>query len=164
MASNDKTFYFYFKENMNATPFIVCPETLFGQFSTAVVSITAMASYVKTYGSSATVRQMIGTVGGASVFAGGGAIGAAEVIAEIGVVVVELSAAYYVGACIGSLFVAAAKSGADLYARAAINSTMNKLVLYTVHDVSNFAQRHKIEMAYEVQKILHKSPQLYQCH
>ena len=165
LASNDKTFYIYFKDNMNATPFIACPETLFGQFSAAVGTISAMANYVKTYGNSATVAEMLLTIGGSAAAAGSGGVGAATVTAELGVAIVELGAAYYVGACIGSLFVAAVKSSSDLYMRAAVaHRSTDKPVFNKVHDISRFAKQNNIEISSEVQKVLHRYPQLRQCH
>jgi len=155
---DDKTFYYYFKENMNATPLIVCPETLFGQFSTAVGTISAMANYIKTYGNSATVAEMLFTISGSSVAAGGGVVGAATVTSEAGLALVELGAAYYVGACIGSLFVAAVKCGLDSYTRAADSHSAS------VKDISYFAKRHGIAISHEVQKTLHRYPNLRQCH
>ncbi|MBT8338647.1 MAG: hypothetical protein KJP07_01415 [Desulfatitalea sp.] len=104
-----KTFYFYFKENMVALG-LPAPESLFGKLTTAVASIGTMSSYVKTYGTTATVAEMLGALPGAAPAAGGGAAGVAAVVSEITFTFGALAASFYVGACIGSLAVATGKS------------------------------------------------------
>jgi hypothetical protein len=117
---SEKSFYDYFKKNM-AEMGLPAPETLFGTLTTAVASIGAMATYIKTYGDTATVAEMIGTIEGSVAGAGGGMVGAATAVSEALFFAGSLLAAYYVGACIGSLAVATGRyisggmSIADMY-------------------------------------------------
>jgi hypothetical protein len=83
-----------------------------------------MATYVKTYGTSATVAEFFATMPGGVAAAGGGAVGVAAVTSEVVLWAGGITAAFYVGACIGSLAVATGKtlsgglSIADLFAAA----------------------------------------------
>jgi hypothetical protein len=104
-----KTFYQYFEENMRAMG-LPAPSSLFGSLTTATATIGAMATYVKTYGTTTTVSEMLLTLPGAAAGAGGGAVGAAAVASEGLLVMGALSAAFYVGACIGSLAVATGRT------------------------------------------------------
>jgi hypothetical protein len=106
---SEKSFYAYFKKNMEEMG-LPAPETLFGKLTTAATTIAAMANYVKIYGDKATVAEMVGTISGAAAGAGGGTVGVATVFSEVVVFTGSLLAAYYVGACIGSLAVATGKS------------------------------------------------------
>lgn len=56
-----KGFYDHFSENMKALN-LPAPESLFGTITTATESIGAMVKYVQTYGSRATVREMLMTL------------------------------------------------------------------------------------------------------
>ncbi|MCG8552695.1 MAG: hypothetical protein MI799_20000 [Desulfobacterales bacterium] len=56
--TSEKTFYGYFKENMDALG-LPAPASLFGTLTAAVSSIGAMSNYVKTFGTSVTIREMI---------------------------------------------------------------------------------------------------------
>jgi len=163
MASNDKTFYFYFKENMMDTG-LPCPETLFETATAAVANIGLMADYVaKNHG--VKLRKMLKDIPKiATIAAGGGVARVAPVVAKSAVTTLEIGAAFYVGACIGSLFVATVKSGSDLYTRSAGNRSMNMPVFYKVHDVSTLSKQKNITMSSEVQKVLHRHSGLYQCH
>lgn len=105
----EKTFYIYFKENMNELG-LPAPASLFGTLTAAVSSIGAMSKYVKTFGTSATVRQMIVALPGGAAAAGGGCVGLATALSEVALAFGGLTAAFYVGACIGSLAVATGKS------------------------------------------------------
>lgn len=167
---DDKTFYYYFKENMEATG-LPCPETIFGVTTTAVTNIGLLAAYVaKNHG--VTIGKMLKDIptiaaAGAAVAVADAAVsvaGVSTVVSEGSIATIELSAAFYVGACIGSLLVATVKSGSDLYTRTAGNRAINKPVFYKVHDISKFAKQYKIEMSSEVQKVLHRYPKLRQCH
>jgi hypothetical protein len=103
-----KTFYEYFKENM--TPLnLPAPETLFGTLTTATTTIGTMMKFIQTYGTRATVSEMILTLPGAATGAGGGIVGISVAASEMLFAVGALSAAYYIGACIGSLAVATGK-------------------------------------------------------
>ncbi|SDR51308.1 hypothetical protein [Paraburkholderia tuberum] len=78
-----------FAANMNALG-LPSPSSLFGTLETATSNITAMLHALKTLGPSATVAELIG------------ATTTLEALSVAG----ALSAAFYVGACIGSLIVA----------------------------------------------------------
>lgn len=106
--TSEKTFYSYFKENMDALG-LPAPASLFGTLTAAVSSIGAMSNYVKTFGTSVTIREMIVALPGGAIGAGGGYVGIATALSEVTWAVGGLSAAYYVGACIGSLAVATGK-------------------------------------------------------
>lgn len=108
VVAKEKTFYQYFKQNMEETG-LPAPMSLFGTLSTATASIGAMTTYISTYGTSTTVSEMLLTLPGAAAGAGGGVVGFATAVSEGLLVVGALSAAFYVGACIGSLAVATGK-------------------------------------------------------
>ena len=90
MASD---FYKYFKENMEGLG-LPAPETLYGNLQLALANATAMAKYVDQFGSRVTVKEMMkaGT--------------RLEQLATAGAV----SAAFYVGAVIGSIAVAVGRT------------------------------------------------------
>lgn len=98
-------FYQHFADNMKALN-LPAPESLFGTLTTATGSIGAMVKYIQTFGTKATVREMFMTLPGAVSGAGGGAVGFATAASEALLVVGAVSAAYYIGACLGSLAVA----------------------------------------------------------
>jgi hypothetical protein len=104
-----KKFYDYFSENMKALN-LPAPESLFGTLTAATASIGSMVKFVQNYGTRTTVAEMIITLPGAVAGAGGGVVGFATAASEGLLVVGALSAAYYVGACIGSLAVATGRS------------------------------------------------------
>ena len=104
-----KGFYDHFNENMK-TLGLPAPRSLFGTLTTATATIGAMVKLIQTYGTKATVAEMIGTLPGAAAGAGGGTVGFASAASEGLFVLGALSAAFYVGACIGSLAVATGKS------------------------------------------------------
>lgn len=101
-------FYEYFAENMKALH-LPAPESLFGTVTTATATIGSMIKYIQLYGTKATVREMILTLPGAFAGAGKGCVGFATAASEAIVVIGAVSAAYYVGACIGSLAIATKK-------------------------------------------------------
>lgn len=53
---------------------------------------------------------MVGALGGGAIAAGGGCVGLATALSEVALTLGGLAAAFYVGACIGSLAVATGKS------------------------------------------------------
>ena len=91
--SENKTFYAYFKENMEGLG-LPAPESLFSTVAAAVGTISAMVAVLEKYGENVTVAELVGTGSAAS---------------EYLLVVGACSAAFYVGACIGSLAVATGK-------------------------------------------------------
>jgi hypothetical protein len=90
MASS---FYQYFKENMDSMGLPV-PETLFGTLSTATSTINSIVAVVTKFGTRVTVGELVG----------------AGALSEGLIVVGGVTAAFYVGACIGSLAVATGRS------------------------------------------------------
>lgn len=82
-------FYKYFKENMDSLG-LPAPETLFGSLTTAVGTATTILSQIDKFGKSVTIRDLI--IAGTRL----------EQLAVIG----ACSAAFYVGAVIGSIAVA----------------------------------------------------------
>lgn len=104
-----KDFYDYFKENMDALG-LPAPQSLFGTVTAAAATIGAMAKYVEKYGNRQTVIEMARALPGGAAAAGGGAVGVAAGLGEVMFAIGSLAAAFYVGACIGSLAVAAGRS------------------------------------------------------
>ena len=92
----DKTFYDYFKENMEALG-LPCPKTLFGTLTSATATTGAIVAVVEKFGTSVTIGELIG----------------AGVLSEALLVVGGVSAAFYAGACVGSLAVATGQTLAD---------------------------------------------------
>ncbi len=96
MATEGKTFYGYFKANMEAMG-LPAPSSLFDSASKATTTIKALADLVTKFGTRVTVGELIGAgtaLEGLSV-AGG------------------MLASFYVGACIGSFIVALNKYTSD---------------------------------------------------
>lgn len=87
------TFYMYFKENMEGLG-LPAPEGLFGSLSAAVGNAAAILSQIDKFGTSVTIREIIGA---GTRLEGLGCIGGC-------------AAAFYVGAVIGSLAVASGRS------------------------------------------------------
>lgn len=87
------TFYEHFKENMDALG-LPAPESLFGSLSAAAGTATTLLSQIDKFGKNVTLGELVG--------AGTGL----EKLAVMG----ALSAAYYVGAVIGSIAVASGRS------------------------------------------------------
>lgn len=95
------TFYKYFKENMDSLG-LPAPETLFGSVTSAVATATTILSQIDKYGRKVTLREIIG------------AGSRLEQLAIVG----ACSAAFYVGAVIGSIAVATGRvlgNGTTLY-------------------------------------------------
>ena len=84
-----KTFYGYFKENMESLG-LPAPDTLFGTLATATATISAIVASVEKFGTAVTIGELIG----------------AGILSEKLLAIATLSAAYYAGACLGSLAVA----------------------------------------------------------
>lgn len=105
-------FYKYFKENMDALG-LPAPESLFGHAQLALGAATALVGLLEKFGKRVTVREMIGA----------GLRG--EKLAVIG----AMSAAYYVGAVIGSIAVATGRSlaGGKSIADVLLDAQMNHL-------------------------------------
>jgi hypothetical protein len=101
------SFYDYFRENMK-TLGLPAPQSLFGTLTTALATIGAMSKYVEKYGNGRTVAEMADKL--RSTAAGAGAVGVSVALQEVVLVGVGMSAAFYVGACIGSLAVATGRS------------------------------------------------------
>ena len=87
------SFYQTFKKNMNETG-LPAPKELFGNAVTAIASIKTMLGALDKLGKAATVAELVG----------------ATTILEGLDTVLALGAAFYIGACIGSLAVATAES------------------------------------------------------
>jgi hypothetical protein len=77
----ENTFYFYFEQNMSALG-LPAPKSLFGTLSTTTATIGSMATYVKTWGTSATLIEWVATAKGGAIAAGGGVVGMATVLSE----------------------------------------------------------------------------------
>jgi hypothetical protein len=86
-------FYRYFKENMDALG-LPAPESLFATVQTAVATVTVLLSNIDKFGKTVTVGELIG----------------AGTRVEKLTVVAALSAAFYAGACIGSLAIATGRT------------------------------------------------------
>jgi len=87
------TFYDYFKENMDGLG-LPAPESLFSSLSTAVATASTLLTQIDKFGKTVTVGELIGA--GTRL----------EQLAVIG----ACSAAFYVGAVIGSIAVAIGRS------------------------------------------------------
>lgn len=86
-------FYKYFKENMEGLG-LPAPETLFGTVQAAVANATVILSQIDKFGKSVTVGELVG---------------AGTRLEGIGIVA-GCSAAFYVGAVVGSIAVATGRS------------------------------------------------------
>lgn len=122
-------FYQYFKENMDGLG-LPAPESLFGTLQTTVATVTVLLTNIDKFGKTVTVRELIG----------------AGTRLEKLATVAALSAAFYVGACIGSLAVATGR-------------TLSGGV--SIADVLLLARRHQIDRAW-LTPVLLKAPAIYQ--
>lgn len=86
-------FYVYFRENMQSLG-LPAPETLFGNLQLALANAAAFIAHIDKFGQRITVKELIG----------------AGVRAEKLGMVATLSAAFYVGAVIGSIAVATGRT------------------------------------------------------
>lgn len=121
-------FYRYFKENMDGLG-LPAPETLFGTAQAAVANAAIFLSHIDKYGKAITVGELIG---------------AGTKLEKLGVVA-ALSAAFYVGAVIGSLAVAGGRtiSGGT-----------------SIADVLMMANQHRLNRPWLV-STLHRWPAMY---
>lgn len=105
-------FYKYFKENMDALG-LPAPESLYGNIQLALSSAGTLVGLLERFGKRVTVMEMIG----------------AGIKGERLATVAAMSAAYYVGAVIGSIAVATARSltGGMSIADVLLNAQMNHL-------------------------------------
>jgi hypothetical protein len=85
-----KSFYQYFKQNMNALG-LPAPDSLFGTLGAATGTITTLANLVLKFGPKVTLTEVLGSAPSLAIRA-----------SEIGVVAGAMLATYYLGACIGS--------------------------------------------------------------
>lgn len=83
----------YFKENMEALG-LPAPDSLFGSVQSAVTTVTVLLASIDKFGQRATIAELIG---------------AGTRLEKLGMIG-TLSAAFYAGACIGSLAVATGRS------------------------------------------------------
>lgn len=102
-------FYKYFKENMDGLG-LPAPESLFATLQAAVGSASVILGMVDKFGKRVTVGELIG--------AGTRLEGLAVISA--------CSAAFYVGAVVGSIAVASARSMADSVSLSDVLATVNK--------------------------------------
>ncbi|MFM0209894.1 hypothetical protein PQQ96_21045 [Paraburkholderia sediminicola] len=128
MATTGGDFGKAFTANMSALG-LPAPSSLFGSIQAAASNIATMLSALKTLGPGATVAELID------------ATTALEVLSVVG----ALSASFYVGACVGSLVVAAnasltCTSGAS--AAATARTTAARVGLVIPQSMLAFIQRH----------------------
>jgi hypothetical protein len=97
----DSDFYKAFKANMDVMG-LPAPASLFGTLSVAIASTGAIAGCIAKLGTTATFSEVLLTL---PLVSGGAA--AAAGVAEVAAMLGALSAAFYLGACIGSLIAAA---------------------------------------------------------
>lgn len=90
------TFYQAFAANMAALG-LPAPRGPFETLTTAVTTIVAINRTIATYGRNVTLRELLLTL---PAFASAGAV------VELGAVAASVTAAFYLGACLGSLLVA----------------------------------------------------------
>jgi len=167
MPSDNKSFYFYFEENMEALG-LPCPESLFGSASAAVGAICTVAASIKELGAHATMGQVA-----ALIEATEAASPVAAIIYKAGEVFLGCLASFYLGACIGSLAVAEAKSGGTcltLPIRAYIKLQIEALRPYrhaakilsniSISDIFECAKRHGIPIPSWLQKTLIAYPEI----
>ena len=86
-------FHRYFKENMEALG-LPAPDSLFGTLQSSLTTVTVLLASIDKFGKTATIADLIG---------------AGTRLEKLGMIG-TLSAAFYAGACIGSLAVATGRS------------------------------------------------------
>jgi hypothetical protein len=99
---SDSEFYKAFKENMDMMG-LPCPASLFGTLAAATGTISALASAVKTYGTGLSLIDAFRYFPTAASSITTKAAAVSEITTGIGAV----AASFYVGACVGSLIMAA---------------------------------------------------------
>jgi hypothetical protein len=90
MPSDHKSFYFYFKENMEALG-LPAPESLFGTLTTALATIGSLAAPLKEFGAQATMGQL------AKLAAGSAACPAAAIICDKALVACRMRCIFLCG-------------------------------------------------------------------
>lgn len=90
------TFYEAFSENMEQLG-VPAPRRLFDSLTTATATIVALNKAVATYGPRVTMRELVLTMP---------ALVTPAAALEFGTLTAGITAAFYVGACVGSLLVA----------------------------------------------------------
>ncbi len=88
----NKSFYEYFKESMNSLG-LPAPASIFENVTLAAASIKVMEEVIKRLGASATAAEILTATG-------------TTLAADVAVAVTGISAAFYLGACIGALIYA----------------------------------------------------------
>jgi len=101
MSATDSHFYKEFKKNMDSMG-LPAPASLFGTLTAALGTTSAIASAITKLGTTATLTEVMFTIPTAA-----GAAATAAGVSEVVVAVGALAAAFYLGACIGSLLAAA---------------------------------------------------------
>lgn len=133
-------FYKYFKENMDALG-IPCPESLFGTVQMAAGTAATILGYIDKFGRTVTVRQLIGA--GTRL----------EWLATVG----ALSAAFVVGAIIGSIAVA---TGRTLAGGRAMSDMIDIAIKYGLYRPWLSTQLHRFPGLYD-HKVVARG--LYRC-
>jgi hypothetical protein len=104
---SESTFYRDFKENMESLG-LPAPETLFATVTVSTSTIAAIVGSVEKFGVSVTIAEIVG----------------AGILSEKLLVVASVTAAFYAGACIGSLMVALEKKSLRMLSDGAVKSTL----------------------------------------
>ena len=113
-CSNELGFAYHYEKNMQALG-LPAPTTFYTSLAAATAAIKSMADAISLYGRTATMSQLaMRATWGYSM---------APIVSRVGGIVLSVGAAYYVGACIGSVAVAAIKAN-GCNAKATINVTI----------------------------------------
>lgn len=94
------TFYEAFAQNMEQLG-VPAPKRLFDSVTTATATVVAINRAIVTYGPKVTLKEIVLTMP---------ALFTASALVELGTLTAEITAAFYVGCCIGSLLVATGHS------------------------------------------------------
>ncbi|BBA36417.1 uncharacterized protein sS8_4487 [Methylocaldum marinum] len=127
----NRTFSEAFAANMEALGLPV-PQSLFGTLNTTLATVGAIAGGITMVGASATVSEIFLTVP-----VGLGTAATAAAVTEIVAVVGACAASFYLGACIGSVLIAAYET-LDLRDLAKVANWMGDLAADLKKDVSDF--------------------------
>jgi hypothetical protein len=98
--TNDPTFYDRFRANMELLG-LAAPRSVFGTLALATANIAALSRAMQQYPQRVTVVEIWRTIP---------AFATAAAMSEVAVVLGGIGAAFYVGACLGSLLVATGQS------------------------------------------------------
>ena len=97
------TWYSYFKANMDRM-YLPCPDKWFGTLATATATIGTIGRAAALSGGRATFAQMAAQLTTAGAVTEGGAVAAGgAAIADLALAIGAVTAAAYVGACLGSI-------------------------------------------------------------